>query len=150
MLKSFTILILIFSFYSYAEKEWPNTSGMYMSLKSNEEYLKHREELPLLMEELYKKLAVDYYISEVKQYTKIWETYIDSACGILGTSTGGSNGWPGHFADECKIKLMIEKKSNIRKAIECIENLTRGRLSEGAAERMECLVSTLDVNIKKI
>jgi hypothetical protein len=147
-MKNYILIILLFSFSAIAENEWPNTSGMYAAQKSNEEYLKHKQELPSLMEALSKELIVNYYKSAVERYMKTWEIYINSACSLVGISTGGSNGWPAYYANNCKIKLIVDKKHNIQKSINCIQDLTRDRLSEGSAERMACLINTLGVTIK--
>lgn len=142
----FTLVFLLGHGISFADesKEWPGGSAMHESSLAVTEKERYEERSNEILKKIYSKVN-GFDKNAIKAQVKALREYAESACMIVGASSGSGGSWPTTYAVRCESGIAYHHYMSLRRALSCIEREEEKEFMYPGA-KMNCLIQTLNTN----
>ncbi|XOZ32851.1 hypothetical protein ACMDCT_11590 [Halomonadaceae bacterium KBTZ08] len=142
MIFIFVLLLVYGGAFAEESKEWPGGSAMHSGSLALSEKERYEEKSNEILEKIYSKVS-GFHKNAIKAQVKALREYADSACMIVGASSGSGGSWPSTYAVRCESGVAYHHYINLRRALSCIEREEEKEFMYPGA-KMNCLIQTLN------
>jgi hypothetical protein len=140
------ILLLHFCGYAIANtvSDWPLGSAMHSALLIVNEKNTYEAKSHQILKEIYLAIDDDYQNNLIKAKVKALKTYSQSACAIIGASSGAGGSWPSTYMEQCERGVAYQYYRDLKNALSCIKYTISKGLYFLPSKKISCTVQTLN------
>ena len=139
-----TLLSVLVGYSTIANcEEWPSGSAMYSGSLAVHEKVYFQEKSDNILEKIYTKIPEEYQEDVIKKQVQALRNYADSACLIVGMSSGAGGSWPSTYSVRCEAGIAFQHYKSLKNSLKCIERVEeQSYIFPG--EKLNCVIQSLN------